>query len=914
VAITIPDRLREPSFRFILVKAKDKSPIEKDWQKIANYPCGDPRLSRHLGKDGNYGVLCGINGLAVIDADSPDVAGAVEESLPQTFTVQTGRGGRHFYYRCADLPGPLRLAHPGDTKGTIGDVQSTGKQVIGPGSIHPNGNAYTVLKDLPLASIKAEQIRTALSDFLPPPETDTQEDVKRELPNSSRDVDVDSLKVQDVIPMDGLKGQGGKFRGSCPWHGSNTGHNFEVDISKNAWYCFRHGTGGGPLHAIAVQEKVLDCGDCVPGALRGEKFKRALEIAQDKHGLKPSPREGGGPAGKGSEKLGQCSKNSDKTQAEVVIEAAKKNGIEPFMDQHEEAYSAIEVKGHREIVRIRSSRFSLWLQHLYYLETKKTLNKDALGRAVAMFEAKALFEGKKRPLSLRVAWHEGDLFYDLCDEAWRAVRISPSIKPYGWEILDRPPILFKREKHMKAQVEPVPGGSWDDLWLKILNFLPEQWVLCKPHVLQLFLPGHPTAFLNPNNRKGAAKTFTAKFIRELVDPSSSPLQELNNPRTNLNDLFEQNYLPIFDNMDGDIKDYVFNKLCRVNTGEASQERELYKNKEQVLYEYQRTAIITSIAPVGTDHPDFVQRTVYVGLRYIPDGERKDEKQLAAEFASMRGQVLGFIFTTLSKALAIKSNVHLERLPRMADYAIWGETLSRALGEKDGKFIAAYRGSIKSGVEEALNADPLALAIMQLFAEPGRLHFIAPADDLYKKLVEVAKEKSIDTTGKRWPGAANALSRRMREIVDDLKDQDIHYAKRPNSELSEGAQKEGGTRDLVSNRQIMLLIKKESPFFGEIPLSERDSNDISKDDEKYRYKSQQTKIGENNDITIFSTPLDCLPSQDERVAGLRAIIESGKLRADDLERITPEQKATIARLRKDGQIGVDPQGMLYWIHK
>ncbi|WP_019177682.1 bifunctional DNA primase/polymerase [Methanomassiliicoccus luminyensis] len=915
MAVSIPDRLREPSFRFVLVKAKDKGPIEKDWQKGANYPCGDPKLSKHLGKDGNYGILCGIKGLAVIDADSPEVATAVEESLPLTFTVQTGRGGRHFYYRCADLPGPLRLARPGDAKGTIGDVQSTGKQVIGPGSVHPNGNAYTVLKDLPIASVKAEQIRTALSDFLPPPETDTPEDVRRELPNRSRDVDLDSLKVQDVIPMDGLKGQGGKFRGSCPWHGSNTGHNFEVDVSKNAWYCFRHGTGGGPLHAIAVQEKVLDCADCIPGALKAEKFKRVLEIAQDKHGLKPSPRQVvGASAGMGAGKPSPPSRSNDKTQAEVVIEAAIRNGIEPFMDQHEEAYAAIEVKGHREIVRIRSSRFSLWLQHLHYLETEKSLNKDALGQAVATFEAKALFEGAKRPLSLRRAWREGDLYYDLCDEAWRAVRISPSIKPYGWEIVGRPPILFKRERHMKAQVEPVPGGSWDELWTKVLNFLPEQWVLCKPHVLQLFIPGHPIAFLNPNNRKGAAKTSTAKVIRELVDPSSSPLQELNNPRTNLNDLFEQNFLPIFDNVDGDIKDFIFNKLCRVNTGEASQERELYKNKEQVLYEYQRTAIITSIAPVGPDHPDFVQRTVYVGLRFIPEEERKDEEQLKADFTAMRGQVLGFIFSTLSKALGLKNEVHLDRRPRMADYAIWGEALSRALGEDAGKFIAAYQGSIKSGVEEALNADPLALAIMQMFAEPERLHYIGPADDLYRKLSDVAKEKSIDISGKRWPGAANALSRRMREIVDDLKDQGIYYARKDNSELSGAAQRDGKTTDLASNRKIMLLIKKGSPHFSEIPRSEGYSNDISSGDEKYRDKSQQTKIGENHDITIFSTPLDCLPSQDEKVAGLRKLVESGRLRMNDLERIAPEQKATIDRLRKDGQIGTDPNGTLYWIHK
>jgi hypothetical protein len=43
--------------------------------------------------------------------------------------------------------------------------------------------------------------------------------------------------------------------------------------------CFRHGTGGGPLLWLAVEEGIIQCEDAGPGALRGETFKKVLEAA-----------------------------------------------------------------------------------------------------------------------------------------------------------------------------------------------------------------------------------------------------------------------------------------------------------------------------------------------------------------------------------------------------------------------------------------------------------------------------------------------------------------------------------------------------------------------------------------------------------------------------------------------------------
>lgn len=51
-----------------------------------------------------------------------------------------------------------------------------------------------------------------------------------------------------------------------------------------------------------------------------------------------------------------------------------------------------------------------------------------------VIEAKAVFDGPEIKLNLRVAEHEGALWYDPANDAWQAVKITPD----GWEIVDNP--------------------------------------------------------------------------------------------------------------------------------------------------------------------------------------------------------------------------------------------------------------------------------------------------------------------------------------------------------------------------------------------------------------------------------------------------------------------------------------------
>lgn len=70
-----------------------------------------------------------------------------------------------------------------------------------------------------------------------------------------------------------------ELAGAHPQHGSSTGDNFNVNVAKGLWHCWRHGTGGDALSLIAVCEGVLECDQAVSGALSGAMFGRVVDIA-----------------------------------------------------------------------------------------------------------------------------------------------------------------------------------------------------------------------------------------------------------------------------------------------------------------------------------------------------------------------------------------------------------------------------------------------------------------------------------------------------------------------------------------------------------------------------------------------------------------------------------------------------------
>lgn len=278
--ITIPQQLN--GWCFIKLKPRDKIPIELKWTTTATYGYSDSGLLAHIEAGGNYGVL-GSEDHVIVDGDTPEVQQAMDGHLPLTFTVRTpGHQGRHYYFLCK-LEKPIRLRDK--NKVNVGDVQGLGKQVVGPNCIHPNGKTYEVVNDRPPNWIAPDDLKRALKEFIvkEPPSAKFAEGERKALVGEGLKADI---KITDVHPPEGMIRRGDEYYGSHPVHGSEGGQNFWINTKKNVWTCFRHDTGGGPLSLLAVKEGIIKCEEATKRVLRGEKFKRALELARARGMLK----------------------------------------------------------------------------------------------------------------------------------------------------------------------------------------------------------------------------------------------------------------------------------------------------------------------------------------------------------------------------------------------------------------------------------------------------------------------------------------------------------------------------------------------------------------------------------------------------------------------------------------------------
>jgi hypothetical protein len=315
-AVKIPEnfakRIDALGPHFCLVKGKDPSVSGKGWQTPEKLMySNDPRLQKWLEEGGNYGVVCGY-GITVVEADDSKIEEAITSKLPATLTVLSGGHKKpHSYFLCSFTECKPLINPDSPEHENLGHIKAQGGMVVGPGSIHPESKQpYVLLHDRPIAQITPEQLLEALKPFLIEKDKEDKIEIARNIEKSQANID---LSILSVVPLSQLQRQGDEYFGAHPVHGSETGRNFWVNPQKNVWHCFRHGTGGGPLLWLAVEEGIIRCEDAGPGALRGEIFRKVLERA----------------VARGLISAGALAKPAGKTETEPALaEAAQVGDIE----------------------------------------------------------------------------------------------------------------------------------------------------------------------------------------------------------------------------------------------------------------------------------------------------------------------------------------------------------------------------------------------------------------------------------------------------------------------------------------------------------------------------------------------------------------------------------------------------------
>ena len=443
------------------------------------------------------------------------------------------------------------------------------------------------------------------------------------------------------------------------------------------------------------------------------------------------------------------------TQADILIDLAQT--AELFHTPDCTGYADLDINGHRETWPIRAKGFRRWLARRFFEATQGAPSSEALQSALNVIEAKAHFDAPERIVHIRVGGLDGRLYLDLGDETWRAVEIDAT----GWRVIDNPPVRFRRAAGMQPLSMPVKGGSVE----RLRSFLNVQsdadFVLVVAWALAVLRNRGPYPVIVLSGEQGSAKSTFSSILRSLLDPNTAPLRAL--PRED-RDLFiaaNNGHVLAFDNVSG-LPAWISDTLCRLATGGGFAVRQLYSDQDEVLFDAARPVILNGIEEIVT-RPDLADRAVFLTLEPIPEESRRPEAELWAAFEAERPRLLGVLLDAVVEGIKRLPDTHLEKLPRMADFALWATACETALWPA-GTFWSAYCGNRDEAVEGVIDADPIAAAVRAVMAT--RTVWTGKASDLLGALGEVVGERSVKS--KTWPDSPRALSGRLRRAATFLR--------------------------------------------------------------------------------------------------------------------------------------------------
>ena len=283
-------------------------------------------------------------------------------------------------------------------------------------------------------------------------------------------------------------------------------------------------------------------------------------------------------------------------------------------------------------------------------------------------------------------------------------------------------------------------------------------LLTKVWIISLLIPDFPHPISITFGEKGGSKSTFCRFVKRLVDPDRIELLTIPEDKAEFVQQLYHNYLAVYDNIK-QLLPWFSDEACKAVTGVGNSKRKFYTNDDDVIYKYKRSLMINGINNCLTE-PDALDRSILTEFDRILPEQRREESKVEADFEEMRPKLLGYILDTVVKALQIISTIVLSNLPRMADFAVWGEAIARGMGYNPMEFVNAYNENMGRQNIEVLEANLLAQAIVKFveswYDEGKKVCWEGSTKEALEQLNKIAQRHKIDTSIKAWPKAPNYL--------------------------------------------------------------------------------------------------------------------------------------------------------------
>jgi hypothetical protein len=746
--------------------------------------------------------------------------GELVERIEAGYCEQTPGGGVHWLARCSEVSGNTKLArrpkrpeemrHASDAVKTLIETKGEGGYVIlapSHGRVHPSGGTYQLLRGgvTTIATITPEErgdlwALARTFDQMPASHARAvRQQGQHSRTRAGRPGDAFNLSAtwEDVLAPHGWTHlydrdavgywrRPGKDRGvsaTTNWQGSDllyvfstsTPFDAERGYSKfTAYAVLNHGgdfsaaaralaAGYGSPYTVQPHESAPASGapllpeDQAPTSdRRGNKNEQAEDVVAS-HADAPYDA---GPRWRRGRDSGADGKERGPSQADLLVQIT--DDLDLLHDLAGDTYARMAVDGHWEVWPTRSKGFRRWLVRQFYQRHDKAPHSEAISAALLVIEARAQFDGPCRTVHVRVAPDSSDgLYLDLGDANWRAVHITGR----GWTIVAEPGVLFRRAPGQLALPVPEAGGSLDEL--RPLVNVPDDaaWALVCAWLAGALSPRGPYPVLALRGEQGSAKSTLARMLRALVDPATLDLRTEPRDGRDLAIAARGNHIVALDNV-SHIQPWLSDALCRLTTGGGWATRELYTDRDEVLFSAMRPVLLNGITEYAT-RSDLLDRMVALELPSIPEGRRRSEAGLWGEFERLRSRLLGALLDRLAGALRELPNVQLERLPRMADFAIWAVAAERAAGHPGhlpSPFLAAFAGMRAEANELAIDGSAIGPCLRRILDRDGS--FTGTAAMLLDALATVAGESLVRSAV--WPRTPRAVAGELRRLAPALR--------------------------------------------------------------------------------------------------------------------------------------------------
>ena len=270
--------------------------------------------------------------------------------------------------------------------------------------------------------------------------------------------------------------------------------------------------------------------------------------------------------------------------------------------------------------------------------------------------------------------------------------------------------------------------------------------------------------------QGSAKSTACRVLRLLIDPHSTPLRTVPRSPRDLMITANGTWLVALDNLSG-VQRWLSDALCRLATGGGFATRSLYSDEEETHFNAMRPILLNGIDDLA-DREDLLDRAILFACRRFQ--RIRGRRNLSSGPTSRRtGRLSSGLSSTLSpEPSRLLPDVHLDRSPRMADFARFGEAVGRSQGWGDGAFLQAYKNNIDGVTEAAAEASPVATAILQLMDDRRDHEWQGTTGELFTILTGQLNDRAAKS--KCWPQSPRALSSELTRLAPVLRRLDVSY--------------------------------------------------------------------------------------------------------------------------------------------